>query len=156
MIERPVKAIPDGMHSLTPYLICRDAAASVAFYKTAFGATHVSRVANESGAILNAQLKIGDSLLMVMDDFPEYGALSPASLKGSPVTIHLQVEDVDEVIRRATAAGATVKMPVREEFWGDRRGVIEDPFGHNWAIATHVRDVAMHDKEASAKKAMQT
>ena len=154
MKKSTVKAIPEGMHSLTPYLICDGAANAIAFYKQAFQATEVSRIANGQGKVLNAQVRIGDSLLMLMDEFVEFGALGPRALKGTPVTIHLQVEDVDAVVDQAVSAGAKIKMPIKDEFWGDRIGVLEDPFGHNWSVATHVRDVSQEERTIHAKSAM--
>lgn len=142
------------MHTLTAYLICSGASDAVAFYEKAFGAIEVSRAENKNGKIVNAQLRIGDSLLMLMDEFPNFSALGPKSLKGSPVTIHMRVTDVDDVFRRATSAGATVKVPIKDEFWGDRMGVLEDPFGHNWSVATHVRDVSPEEQREHAARAM--
>ncbi|MDQ6881778.1 MAG: VOC family protein [Pseudomonadota bacterium] len=148
------KAIPDGMHSLTPYLVCAGAADAIAFYQKAFRAVELSKVANAQGKVLNAQLRIGNSMLMLMDEFVEFGALGPKSLKGSPVTIHLQVEDVDAVVKQAIAAGASLRMPVKDEFWGDRIGILEDPFGHKWSVATHTRDVSPEEMRQHAAKAM--
>lgn len=148
------KAIPDGMHSLTPYLVCAGAADAIAFYQKAFQAVELGKVANAQGKVLNAQLRIGNSMFMLMDEFAEFGALGPKSLKGSPVTIHLQVEDVDAVVKQAIAAGATLRMPVKDEFWGDRMGVLEDPFGHKWSVATHTRDVSPEEMRQQAAKAM--
>ncbi len=149
-----VKPIPVGMHSLTPYLVCRDAEDAIAFYEKAFRAVVVSRLANDNGRILNAQMKIGDSLMMLMDEFVQFAALGPKTLGGSPVTLHLQVTDVDDVFKSAVAAGASIKMPIKEEFWGDRMGIVEDPFGHNWSIATRVREVNPEEQREHAAKAM--
>lgn len=154
MTKSPVKAIPDGMHSLTPYLICKGASQAIEFYVKAFNAIELSSVGNAQGKLLNAQVRIGDSLLMLMDEFTEFGALGPKTLKGTPVSVHLQVEDVDAVVKQAVAAGAKIKMPIKDEFWGDRTAVLEDPFGHNWMVATHTRDVSPEEIRASAKKAM--
>ena len=154
MTKSPVKAIPDGMHSLTPYLICKGASQAIEFYVKAFNAIEVSSVGNAQGKLLNAQVRIGDSLLMLMDEFIEFGALGPKTLKGTPVSVHLQVEDVDAVVKQAVAAGAKIKMPIKDEFWGDRTAVLEDPFGHNWMVATHTRDVNPEEIRESAKKAM--
>ncbi len=120
MTKSTVKAIPDGMNSLTAYLTCDGASDAIAFYKKAFDAVEISRLAGKDGKIMNAMIRIGDSGLMIMDEFPEMEALGPKSLKGSPVTIHLQVEDVDAVVKQAGAAGATVRMPATDMFWGDR------------------------------------
>lgn len=149
-----VKAIPDGMHSLTPYLTCAGAAEAIQFYKKAFGAVELSSVANAKGKVLNAQVRIGDSLLMLMDEFPEFGGLGPKSLNGSPVMIHLQVEDVDAVVKQAVAAGAVITQPVKDEFWGDRMAMLDDPFGHKWLVATHIRDVSLQEQQAQAQKVM--
>lgn len=154
MTKSPVKAIPDGMHSLTPYLICKGASQAIEFYVKAFNAIELSSVGNAQGKLLNAQVRIGDSLLMLMDEFTEFGALGPKTLKGTPVSVHLQVEDVDAVVKQAVAAGAKIKMPIKDEFWGDRTAVLEDPFGHNWMVATHTRDVSPEEIRESAKKAM--
>ena len=154
MTASKVKAIPDDMHSLTPYLVCAGAAGAIEFYKTAFNAVEESRTPNEQGKILNAGLRIGDSLLMVMDEFPEFGGLGPLSLKGSPVMIHLQCEDVDAVVKQAAAAGAKITQPIKDEFWGDRFAMLEDPFGHKWSVATHIRDVSPEEAKQQATKAM--
>ena len=144
------KAIPDGYHTLTPYLVLSDAAKAIEFYKEAFGATEEARLPGPDGRLMHASVKIGDSQVMLVDEMPEWGALGPKSLKGSPVTIHLYVDDVDAFVARAVSAGAKVTMPVADQFWGDRYGKLEDPFGHHWSVATHVRDVSMED----AQKAM--
>ena len=133
-----VKAIPEGMNSVSPYLTCSDAAAAIDFYKQAFKAKETGRVAGPDGKIVNAALQIFGSSVMVMDEMMD--AKSPKSLGGSPVTIHLYVEDVDAVVERAVKAGARLHMPVSDQFWGDRYGQIEDPSGHHWSIATHQRD----------------
>lgn len=137
-----VKAIPDGMHSLTPHLVCRDAAAAIEFYKMAFGAIELFRLPMPDGKIMHACVLIGDSQMFLFDEMPEMGAHGPQDLKGSPVTIHLQVQDADASFARAVAAGATVTMPVADLFWGDRYGRVRDPFGHHWSIATHTRDLS--------------
>jgi uncharacterized glyoxalase superfamily protein PhnB len=142
--------IPQGMHSVTPHLICAGAAKAIEFYKEAFGATEEARLPGPDGRLMHASVKIGDSSVMLVDEMPEWGALGPKSLKGSPVTIHLYVDDVDAVVARAVKAGAKVTMPVADQFWGDRYGKLEDPFGHHWSVATHVRDVSMDE----AQKAM--
>jgi PhnB protein len=142
--------IPQGMHSVTPHLICAGAAKAIEFYKAAFGATEQARLPGPDGRLMHASVKIGDSQVMLVDEMPEWGALGPKSLKGSPVTIHLYVDDVDAVVARAVSAGAKVTMPVADQFWGDRYGKLEDPFGHHWSVATHVRDVSMEE----AQKAM--
>jgi uncharacterized glyoxalase superfamily protein PhnB len=136
-----VKPIPDGMHSLTPHLICAGAADAIDFYKKAFNAIEQSRLPGPDGKLMHGSVKIGDSVLMLTDEFPEWGSFGPKSLKGSPVTIHLYVEDVDASVAQAVAAGAKVTMPVDDMFWGDRYGKVEDPFGHQWSIGTHTRDL---------------
>ena len=145
------KAIPDGMHTVTPHLICANASAAIEFYKKAFNATETSRLPGPSGRLMHASLRIGDSTVMLVDEMPEHGALGPKSLKGSPVAIHLYVEDADATAAQAVAAGAKTIMPVADMFWGDRYGQLEDPFGHRWSIATHVRDVT----PAEMQQAMQ-
>lgn len=146
-----VKPIPEGMNSLTAHLICHGAARAIDFYKQAFGATELGRqLMPGSDRVLHASLRIGDTVLMLMDDFPEWGDLGPTALKGSPVTLHLYVEDVDAVVTRAVEAGAKVTMPLEETFWGDRYAKLEDPFGHHWSVATHVRDVSAAEMERAA------
>jgi uncharacterized glyoxalase superfamily protein PhnB len=136
---------------VAPHLVCAKAADAIEFYKAAFGATEEMRMAGPDGkGVMHACVKINGSPIFLVDENPEWGALSPQSLKGSPVTIHLQVEDVDTLFDRAVKAGATVKMPLGDMFWGDRYGVLTDPFGHSWSIATHQRDMS----EAEIKEAM--
>jgi PhnB protein len=136
------KAIPDGYHTATPYLIIKGAAQAIDFYKKAFGATELFRMAGPDGRIGHAEIKIGDSIIMLADERPETGHRSPRSLGGAPVSTMLYVEDVDDHFNRAVAAGAGVRSPLANQFYGDRSGTIEDPFGHVWTIATHVEDVA--------------
>ena len=136
-----MKKIPEGMHSITPHLVCAGAAKALEFYQKAFGATEVGRLPGPDGRLMHAAMKIGDSTVMLADEMPEWGSLGPKALKGSPVTIHIYVEDVDALVARAEKAGAKVTMPVADQFWGDRYGKLEDPFGHHWSVATHVRDV---------------
>ncbi|MHB1669804.1 MAG: VOC family protein [Thiomonas sp.] len=149
-----VKAIPDGMHSLTPHLVCRNAAAAIDFYRRAFGAIERFRLPTPDGKLIHACVLIGDSQLFLFDEMPEHGALGPQALKGSPVTIHLQVQDADATFARAVDAGAKITMPLADMFWGDRYGQIEDPFGHHWAVATHVRDLSPEQIQTAAAKAM--
>jgi PhnB protein len=137
----PVKAIPDGMHSLTPHLICAGAAEAIEFYKKAFNAVELHRLPGPNGKLMHAAVRIGDSVLMLVDEYPEWGSTGPKTLKGSPVFIHLYVEDVDAVVAQAVAVGGKVIMPVADMFWGDRYGQLEDPFGHKWSVATHTRDM---------------
>jgi uncharacterized glyoxalase superfamily protein PhnB len=136
-----VKPIPDGMHSVTPHLVCAGASDAIDFYKKAFGAEECARIPGPDGKLMHGAIRIGDSTVMLVDENPQWGALGPKALKGSPVTIHLYVEDVDGFAARAAKAGAKVIMPVADMFWGDRYGQLEDPFGHRWSVATHVRDV---------------
>ena len=142
--------IPQGMHSVTPHLICAGAAKAIDFYVKAFGATESARLPGPDGRLMHAAVRIGDSTVMLVDEMPEWGALGPKSLKGSPVTLHIYVEDVDAFVERAVEAGARVTMPVEDAFWGDRYGKLEDPFGHHWSVATPVREVSMEE----AQKAM--
>jgi uncharacterized glyoxalase superfamily protein PhnB len=137
-----VKPIPDGMHSLTPYLVCKNAAEAIAFYTKAFNAVEQFRLPAPDGKVMHATLKIGDSMLMLTDEWPEHQMFDPNTLKGSPVTIHLYVPDVDASFKQAVEAGAVARMPVTDMFWGDRYGHVQDPFGHKWSIATHKRDLS--------------
>jgi uncharacterized glyoxalase superfamily protein PhnB len=147
-----VTAIPDGMHSVTPHLICGGAADAIEFYKKAFGAVEGGRLPGPNGKLMHAMIRIEGSAVMLVDEMPEWGALGPKSLKGSPVTIHLYVENVDAFVKRAVDAGAKVTMPVADMFWGDRYGKIEDPFGHHWSVATHVREVTMEEMKQAMKQ----
>ncbi len=144
-----VKPIPDGMHSLTPHLVCDGAAAAIDFYKAAFGAVEAMRMPMPDGRLMHAMLHIGDSALMLVDEMPQMGALGPKALKGSPVTIHLMVPDVDATMARAAAAGATITMPAQNMFWGDRYGQLRDPFGHHWSVATHLQDLTPEQIQAN-------
>jgi uncharacterized glyoxalase superfamily protein PhnB len=146
------KPIPEGMHSVTPHLVCAGAAKAIDFYKQAFGATELARLPGPQGKIMHAAVRIGDSTVMLTDEMPEWGSLGPKALKGSPVTIHLYVPDADAFVARAAKAGAKVTMPVAEQFWGDRYGRIEDPFGHHWSVATHVRDVSGEEMQQAMQK----
>ncbi|HTD06584.1 VOC family protein [Undibacterium sp.] len=141
MSKSQVKPIPEGMHSITPHMVCDGAANAIEFYKKAFNAVELSRLPAPDGKLMHAAIRIGDSTLMLVDEFPQWASVGPKSLKGSPVTIHLYVENADATFAQAVAAGATVKMPLADMFWGDRYGVLIDPFGHNWSIATHMRDL---------------
>lgn len=147
-----VQPIPEGMHSVTPHLICEGAANAIEFYKKAFNAEAGVRMAAPDGRLIHAQITIGDSTLMLVDSFPEMGAFGPKALKGSPVTIHLYVEDVDKMFKQAVAAGAVVRMPLSNMFWGDRYGLVEDPFGHSWSLATHMHDYTPEEMQANMKK----
>jgi len=154
MSKTTPKPIPDGMHALTPHLVCADAAAAIEFYKAAFGATELMRLPGPNGKLMHGAVRIGDSTLMLVDESPEWGMLGPKALKGSPVTIHLYVADADAAAAQAVAAGARITMPLADMFWGDRYGVLEDPFGHRWSVATHVRDTTLEEmQQAMAKMA---
>jgi len=148
-----VKPIADGMHVVTPHLVIGGAAAAIEFYKKAFGAVEEARIPGPGGRLIHAAVRFGGATIMLVDEMPEWGVMGPKALKGSPVTIHLYTEDADALFARAVNAGATVKMPLEDQFWGDRYGKIEDPFGHSWSIATHVRD-ATEAEMAEAMKAM--
>ena len=140
-------AVPEGMRSVTPHLICAGAGEAIEFYKKAFGAVELSRIPGSNGKIMHASIRIGDSVIMLNDENPEWGALGPKALKGSPVTIHLYVQDADAVFAQAVKAGAKATMPLDDMFWGDRYGKVEDPFGHQWSIGTHVRDVTPEEMQ---------
>jgi uncharacterized glyoxalase superfamily protein PhnB len=147
-----VKAIPEGMHAVTPHLVCAGAADAIEFYKKAFGAVEEGRLPGQNGKLMHAMIRIEGSAVMLVDEMPEWGALGPKALKGSPVTIHLYVEDADAFAARAVAAGAKITMPVADMFWGDRYGKLEDPFGHHWSVATHVRDVTPAEMQQAMKQ----
>jgi PhnB protein len=148
-----VKTIPDGYHSVTPYLIITGAAEAIDYYKKAFGATELLRMPAPDGKIGHAEIKIGDSPIMLADEFPEMGYKSPQTLGGSPVSIMIYVEDVDTVFDQAVAAGGKVQRPVKDQFYGDRSGTLEDPFGHVWHVTTHKEDVSVEEMERRAKSA---
>ncbi len=139
------KPIPPGMHTVTPHLVCAGAANAIDFYKKAFNAEEMNRLEGANGMIMNAMIRIGDSPLMLVDENKDWGLMGPKMLKGASVTIHLYVENVDAAYQRAVDAGATVKMAPADMFWGDRYGVLEDPFGHQWSIATHIRDLTQEE-----------
>ena len=147
-----VKPIPDGMHSVTPHLICAGAANAIEFYKKAFNAVEEVRLPGPQGRLMHAMIRIEGSAVMLVDEMPEWGALGPKSLKGSPVTIHLYVEDVDVFVKRAVAAGAKITMPLDDMFWGDRYCKLEDPFGHHWSVATHLRDLSPEEIKQAMQK----
>ncbi|CDY75532.1 Glyoxalase family protein [Caballeronia glathei] len=147
-----VKPIPEGMHSLTPHLVCANAGEAIDFYVKAFDAVEMHRLPGPNGKLMHGMVRIGDSALMLVDEMPEWGTLGPKALKGSPVTIHLYVKDADATVAQAVAAGAKVTMPVTDMFWGDRYGQVEDPFGHRWSVATHTRDVSEAEMQEAMKK----
>jgi uncharacterized glyoxalase superfamily protein PhnB len=152
MSTSTVKPIPEGMHSITPHLVCNGAAEAIEFYKKAFGAVELGRMPMPDGKLGHAMIRIGDSNIMLADEFEGCGSAGPATLKGTPVTLHLYVPDVDAQFERALTAGATVKMPLADMFWGDRYGIVEDPFGHRWSIATHKREVAPEEMAAAMQR----
>jgi PhnB protein len=141
-----------SMPAVTPHLVCADAIKAVEFYKQAFGAVEVVKLVAPNGGLIHAGLKIGDSMIMLAEEMPTMGSLGPKALKGSPVVIHLQVENADASIARAEEAGATVTMPASDMFWGDRYGQVVDPFGHRWSIAHHDRDVSPADMQKAANE----
>jgi len=149
----PTKAIPDGYHSVTPYLVMRDAARAIDFYKRALAATALFRFDAPDGKIGHAEIKVGDSVIMLADEMPDMGYRGPQTLGGSAVSLMLYVEDVDSQFQRAIDAGSKVKQPVKDQFYGDRSGTLEDPFGHVWTIATHMEDVS---EDELAKRAAAT
>jgi len=154
MSQIPVNPIPEGFHSITPHVVCKDAIRAIDFYTRAFGAQEIFRLTAPDGALIHATLRIGDSMLMLADECPPMGAFSPQKLGGTPVTIHLSVADVDASFARAVAAGATPQMPITEMFWGARYGVVHDPFGHSWSIATQVKNLSTEDIQAGLAAAM--
>jgi PhnB protein len=136
-----VKPIPEGYHTVTPYLQVDDASAAIEFYKRAFGATERGRMPSPDGTIAHAEIEIGDSVIMLSDPFPHSQTRSPKELGGTTGAVFLYVEDVDAAFQQATDAGATVTMPLEDMFWGDRFGSVTDPFGHHWSLATHKEDL---------------
>ena len=146
------KPIPEGLHTVTPSLKIRDTAKAIEFYKEAFGAMERGRFEMPGGAIMHAEIQIGDSVVMLGEEMPEMGAKGPLTLGGTPVRLHIYTEDVDSLFARATKAGATVMMPVADQFWGDRYGVLTDPFGHEWSIATHTKDLTVDEMKKSAEE----
>lgn len=150
----PAKSIPADMHTVTPHLVCAGAADAVEFYKKAFGAVELMRLPAPDGKLMHAAVRIGDSRVMLVDENPQWKIFGPTVLKGTPVTIHLQVPDADEVFAQATGAGAQVVMPLTDMFWGDRYGVVADPFGHHWSIATRLHDLTPEQIQAAAAEQM--
>jgi len=153
MPSKASKPIPQGYHSVTPYLIIRDAGKALDFYKKAFGAVEKFRMAGPDGKIGHAEIQIGDSMIMISDENPKFGTKSPQSLGGSPVSIFLYIPDVDATFKQAIAAGAKEIMAVTDQFWGDRHGKVADPFGHTWDLATHKEDLTPAEMQERAKKA---
>ena len=151
-----VKPIPDGYHSVTPYLILDDAARALEFYKQAFGAVELLRMPGPNGKIGHAEIRIGDSPIMLADEAPAMGARSARTIGGSPISLMVYVENVDAMVAQAVAAGGKLVRPVADQFYGDRTGGIDDPFGYHWYLATHVEDVPPDELERRAAKAMGT
>ena len=146
-MSNKVKPVPDGYHSVIPYIVVHNAAEAIDFYKRAFGATEMLRLAAPGGKIGHAEIKIGDSVIMLADEHPEMGARGPRAIGGTPVSIVLYVDDVDAVATRVVKAGAKQTRPVADQFYGDRAGSFEDPFGHQWHVHTHVEDVSSEEIE---------
>lgn len=149
-----VKPIPEGYHSITPYLFLKNAAAAIEFYKNVFGATERFRMPGPDGSIMHAEMQFGDSVVMMADENPKVGALSPQSIGGSATLLMIYIPDVDGVVKKAVGAGAKVIREVKDQFYGDRSGSIVDPFGHLWSVATHIEDVAPEEMEKRAAAAM--
>ena len=149
-----VKPVPDGYHTITPYLIVNGAAAAIEFYKRAFGATEVMRMPAPDGRIGHAELQLGDCRVMLADEYPQMDCRGPKSVGGTPVFLHMYVDDVDAVVKQAVAAGARVVRPVQDQFYGDRMGTVADPYGHVWHVSTHKEDLSMDELRARAEKAM--
>jgi uncharacterized glyoxalase superfamily protein PhnB len=147
-----VNSIPQGFTPVTPQLVCARAADAIDFYRQAFGAVEETRLTGQDGKVMYGVIRIGDAPIMLVDERLDWGAVGPKTLKGSPVTIHLYVDDSDAFVERAAKAGAKVKTPVADQFWGDRYGTLEDPFGHHWSVGTHVRDVSQKDMTEAMKK----
>jgi PhnB protein len=156
-MNKSTQAIPPGLENLIPHLVCSPCSEAIAFYRKAFGAEELNRAPAPDGRrIMHAAIRIGKSTVFLVDDFPEFcGGTSstPIALKGTPVTIHHYVENCDAAIKRAQDAGATVKMPATDMFWGDRYGVVIDPYGHQWSFATHIKDVTPAEMQNAMKEA---
>jgi PhnB protein len=149
-----VKPVPEGFHTITPHLNVRDATQALSFYKKAFGAVETVRMPGPGGKILHAEIQIGDSHLFLADEMPEWGSRSPLTIGGTATAICLYVDDADAVFNQAVAAGAKVVMPLADQFWGDRYGKLADPFGHEWAIATHLEDLTPEEMKKRQEEAM--
>lgn len=145
------KPVPVGYHTATPYLVITNAAKAIEFYKEAFGATELTRLATPDGKVMHAEIRIGDSPIMLCDECPDWNALSPLTIGGTSVSVVLYLEDVDTVVNRAVKAGAKLLMPVEDQFWGDRMGTVSDPFGHKWSIATHTENLSPEEIDIRAK-----
>lgn len=149
-MNHKVNPIPEGYHTVTPYMILQNASNAIDFYKQAFGAIELFRSPKPDGRVAHAEIQVGDSRIMLADEFPDMGALSPTTIGGSPITLMLYVEDVDKFTDRAVAAGAKVTRPIQNQFYGDRLGMVADPFGYNWCIATHIEDVSPEEIQRRA------
>lgn len=149
-----VRAIPEGMHTLTPHLVCAGAADALSFYARALGATELSRLPGPDGRLMHASIRVGNSVFFVVDEWPDMGSRGPKALGSTPVTLHLYTEDADALFEQAVKAGAKPLMPVAEMFWGDRYGQFEDPFGHRWSVATHVRDLTPEQIQENMRRMM--
>jgi len=151
-----VKPIPEGYHNITPYLVIKGAAAAIDFYKQAFGATEIMRMPQPDGRVGHAELKFGDSVVMLADEYPEMQVVGPKTLGNTSVGLLLYLDDVDKAVERAASLGAIIKKPIADQFYGDRTGTIEDPFGHKWTLAVHIEDVSQEEMqrrmEAQTKK----
>jgi PhnB protein len=152
-MTKQVKPVPEGYHSVTPYLVVHDAARALDFYQRVFGAKEVMRMNNPQGRVGHAEIKIGDSLIMLAEETPNSGVRSPQSLNGSTVSIFVYFEDVDSVFNKALAAGAKEVQRLADMFWGDRYGRLTDPFGHSWSLATHIEDVTPEEMGRRAQEA---
>jgi PhnB protein len=156
MARAAANPIPQGFHSISPHLVCKGAVAAIDFYKTALGAVELTRLAGADGKLVHATIRIGDSIVMLTDEYPQMGAFGPQNLMGSPVSIHLSTADADAAFARAIDAGATPVMPVSEMFWGARYGVFKDPFGHSWTVGQQVKDLTAEEIQENFQQAMKT
>ncbi|MGH9869028.1 MAG: VOC family protein [Candidatus Polarisedimenticolia bacterium] len=152
-MAKPGKPIPEGFRTITPHLNVAGAAAAIEFYKKAFGAEEIQRMPGPGGKVMHAEIRIGDSMVMLADEYPEFGNKAPTTLGGSPVTIHLYSNDVDALWDRAIKAGAKEVMPLMDAFWGDRYGQVVDPFGHKWGLGMHLEDLTPEEIGERAKQA---
>jgi uncharacterized glyoxalase superfamily protein PhnB len=149
-----VRPVPDGFHSITPHITVSDCAGAIAFYQKAFGAEELGRMPMPSvDKLMHAVIRVGDSIIMMVDEFPDMKCLGPRALGGSPVTLHFYVDDVDAAFARAVSAGCTVAMPLADMFWGDRYGKLIDPYGHHWSLASHIKDMSEQEMADAAAKA---
>jgi PhnB protein len=151
-MTQQVQPVPEGFHTVTPHLVIKGASEAIEFYKKAFGAAEISQLPGPDGKLMHGSLKIGDSIVFLVDENPKWGSNGPLSLGGTPITLHLYVEDVDTAFSQAVEAGASVKMPPADMFWGDRYGVITDPFGHSWSLATRKQDLTPEQVAKNAEE----